>query len=167
MWPWPRGPSPSPLVGRGVALASADRCVARMESQAARAYMHEIECVERLALNSLNRYRPISVKRFQTRAGVQPVPRDPNNVSKFDDACRCPHCATPLFQGEKSTMCCYDGKFKLSTCPPNPPELEELLEHPHIARYARVINQRFNMTSTPFPAGGGGGRGVCQSRTSA
>ena len=26
-----------------------------MESQAARAYMHEIECVERLALNSLMR----------------------------------------------------------------------------------------------------------------
>ena len=36
-------------------LASADGCVARMESQAARAYMHEIECVERLALNSLMR----------------------------------------------------------------------------------------------------------------
>ena len=55
------------------------------------------------------------------------MPRDPNNVSKFDDACRCPHCATPLFQGEKSTMCCYDDKFKLPTGPPNPPELEELL----------------------------------------
>ena len=40
---------------RGVALASADGCVARMESQAARAYMHEIKCVERLALNSLMR----------------------------------------------------------------------------------------------------------------
>ena len=33
----------------------ATRCVARMESQTARAYMHEIECVERLALNSLMR----------------------------------------------------------------------------------------------------------------
>ena len=38
-------------------------------------------------------------------------------------------------------------KFKLPAGPPNPLELEELLEHPHIARYARVINQRFNMTS--------------------
>ena len=36
---------------------SVDGCVARMESQAARAYMHEIECVERLALNSLMRRR--------------------------------------------------------------------------------------------------------------
>ena len=36
-------------------ICSADGCVARMESQAARAYMHEIECVERLALNSLMR----------------------------------------------------------------------------------------------------------------
>ena len=44
-------------------------------------------------------------------------------------------------------MCCYNGKFKLPAGPRNPPELEELLEHPHIARYARVINQRFNMTS--------------------
>ena len=34
---------------------SADGCVTRMETQAARAYMHEIECVERLALNSLMR----------------------------------------------------------------------------------------------------------------
>ena len=34
---------------------SADGCVTRMESQAARAYMHEIECVERLDLNSLMR----------------------------------------------------------------------------------------------------------------
>ena len=36
-------------------LAQMGACVARMESQAARAYMHEIECVERLALNSLMR----------------------------------------------------------------------------------------------------------------
>ena len=49
------GPSPSPSVGRGVALASANGFVARMESQAVRAYMHEIECVERLGLNSLMR----------------------------------------------------------------------------------------------------------------
>ena len=47
-------------LGAGVALASVgDGCVARMESQAARAYMHEIECVERLALNSLSLMRPL------------------------------------------------------------------------------------------------------------
>ena len=33
----------------------AARCVARMESQTARAPMHEIECVERLGLDSLMR----------------------------------------------------------------------------------------------------------------
>ena len=41
--------------GRPCYSCSADGCVARMESQAARAYMHEIECVERLDVNSLMR----------------------------------------------------------------------------------------------------------------
>ena len=41
--------------GRPCYSCSADGCVARMDSQAAHAYMHEIECVERLALNSLMR----------------------------------------------------------------------------------------------------------------
>ena len=34
---------------------AAGRCAARLGTQAARAYMHEIECVERLALNFLMR----------------------------------------------------------------------------------------------------------------
>ena len=47
--------SPSPSLGRGVALASADWRLVGRSAQAARANMHEIECVERLALNSLMR----------------------------------------------------------------------------------------------------------------
>ena len=34
---------------------AAGRCVARMGTQAAHAHLHEIECVERLGLNSLMR----------------------------------------------------------------------------------------------------------------
>ena len=54
-----RGPTRQPG-GQGVHLGAelarrAARCVARMVRQAARAHMHEIECVERLGLNSLMR----------------------------------------------------------------------------------------------------------------
>ena len=49
------GPSPSPPVGRGVALARSVARAARMGTQAAHAHLHEIECVERLGLNSLMR----------------------------------------------------------------------------------------------------------------
>ena len=42
-----------PAVRRGGPAAR--HCAARMESQAARAYMHEIECAERLGLNFLMR----------------------------------------------------------------------------------------------------------------
>ena len=38
-----------------MALARSVACVARMGTQAAHAHMHGIECVERLALNSLMR----------------------------------------------------------------------------------------------------------------
>ena len=49
------GPSPSAPVGRGVALARSVARAARMGTQAAHAHLHEIECVERLGLNSLMR----------------------------------------------------------------------------------------------------------------
>ena len=38
-----------------VIMIDAGRCVARMGTQAAHAHLHEIECVERLGLNSLMR----------------------------------------------------------------------------------------------------------------
>ena len=54
---WRAHPCPNQAVKASIweLARGAARCVARMESQTARTPMHEIECAERLALDSLMR----------------------------------------------------------------------------------------------------------------
>ena len=75
-------------------------------------------------------YRQIRAKRFRCYDRRGSVAIEPGTmVSRFTEQSRCPHCKTPLFERELSTMCCFNGKFVLPRGRPNPPELEQMLNN--------------------------------------
>ena len=70
-------------------------------------------------------YHQIPCKRFRDGTRISTA-----SVSRFTEDSQCPHCSTCLFEGESSTICCYNGKFVLPKGRPNPPELETVLNNP-------------------------------------
>eukprot|EP01047_Picozoa_sp_COSAG01_P059635 COSAG01_NODE_7189_length_3312_cov_12.845005_1_plen_247_part_00 len=82
-------------------------------------------------------YHQIAARRFRCyEQQGQPAIARASEISKFTEHSRCPHCQTPLFDKEKSAMCCSNGKFVLPRGRPNPPELEQLLNTRDFPKYA-------------------------------
>ena len=108
-----------------------------LERYAERLITEELDCP----------YQQVKAKRFASHPAYDQTPAPTTNQSKFTALSQCPHCATALFVGEDSQLCCADGKFVIPGRKDNPPELERLLRNRRFSRYTRVVNNMFSMTS--------------------